>query len=407
MPDAVTEAAAAPSVIRRRLPATVIALGFTSLFNDIGSEMIFPLLPLFLTGSLAAPPQFLGLVEGAAEALSSLLKLLSGKWTDRLHLRKPIVMTGYAIASVVRPVMAVVLAPWQVLAVRLTDRFGKGIRSSPRDALIAQSAVPGEVGRAFGFHQAMDHAGAVAGPLIASVMLANGLRLRTVFAWAALPGALALISLTLTKEKRRADRVAAKEVPSQSEPLPGRLRSYLLILLVFSLGNSSDAFLLVRAHQLGVATAIVPLLWSLFHVSKLVWAYAGGALSDRIGRPALLVTGWVIFALVYLGFGRASTAWQVWALFLIYGIYHGLTEPVEKAMVKDLSAQSFQGKAFGYYHFVVGGASLPAGLLTGWLWSHFGPSFALETGAALSLTASLGLWLWTRTGRNSAQTFTG
>jgi MFS family permease len=375
----------------KRLPLSVILLGVTSFFTDVSSEMIFPLLPLFLSDVLHANPAFLGLVEGAADTVASLLKLVSGRVSDRLERRKGLVLVGYGLSGAVRPLVAWAGAPWHVLGVRLTDRVGKGLRSSPRDALIADAAPPGETGRAFGFHSAMDHAGAVLGPLVATVMMHAGADLRTVFAWASVPALLAFVALLFVRESRAAAR--APEA-STSAPLPRSMWGLFGIIGLFALGNSSDAFLLLRAREAGVEPAWIPLLWTAFHVSKFSSSYVFGAWSDRLARWRLVAAGWGVYALAYLGFAAAEQAWHAWAVFVFYGLFYGLVEPAQKAMVKDLSPPELRGRAFGAYHFVVGIAALPAGLLTGALWHAYGPAVALSFGAALSGLSCALLLVW-------------
>jgi MFS family permease len=387
-----------PDERRPRLPLAVVLLGFTSLFTDVGTEMIFPLLPVFLTETLRAGPAYLGLVEGAADTVSSLLKLVSGVVADRVARRKPLVLFGYALASATRPFVALATRPWHVLAVRVTDRVGKGIRSSPRDALIADAAGD-RVGRAFGFHQAMDNAGAVVGPLLATELLALHQSIRNVFWIAVIPGAIATILVALVREPPRArppSRPSSPTPPTATAPsvLTPTLTRYLAILALFSLGNSSDAFLLLRARSLGLSTVEIPVLWSVFNLSKVVWAYLGGDAADRIPRARLIASGWLVYGLVYLGLGRASASWHVWALFVVYGVFYGLTEPVEKALVRDLVPAEQRGRAYGAYNFVVGITALPAGLLTGALWHAFGPAVALEVGAALAVVAGVLLLGW-------------
>lgn len=378
---------------RARLPATVILLGFTSLFTDVGTEMIFPLLPVFLTETLHAGPAFLGLVEGAADTVSAMLKLASGLVADATKRRKPIVLFGYGLASAVRPFVAIATQPWHVLAVRLADRVGKGTRSSPRDALIADAA--GErAGRAFGFHQAMDHVGAVIGPLAATLFLSLGVSLRGVFWLAVIPGAVATALILFVREAPRSPRSHCRVVPPSSSSLSRPLSLYLAILALFSLGNSSDAFLLLRARSLGLSPAAIPILWAVLNLSKVVSAWLGGDLADRVPRARLIATGWLVYAVVYVLLGFAGAAWHAWALFVVYGVYYGLTEPVEKALVKDLAHPEQRGRAYGAYNFVVGIAALPAGLLTGALWRAFGPLVALSTGAALAAVAGVLLLCW-------------
>jgi MFS family permease len=383
---------------RTRLPAAVVALGVTSFFADVGSEMIFPLLPVFVA-SLGASTVFLGLVEGMAEGTASLLKLASGYITDHSRRKKPLVLFGYGVAAAVRPLVALATAPWHVLAVRITDRIGKGVRSSPRDVLIAASVSTTETGRAFGFHRAMDHAGAVIGPLIATALLSFGWSLRNVFWIAFIPGVLSVISVATVREPSIEPALRDTRRTREQLRLPGSLRSYLAILFVFSLGNSSDAFLLLRAKELGVSIASLPLLWTVFHIAKLVSSYLGGGWADRIERPKLIVTGWLVYAATYFAFGCATQSWHAWALFIIYGTYYGLTEPAEKALVKDLVPSAVRGRAYGFYNFVIGVSAIPAGLLTGWLWQTWSPLVALSTGAVVAAASSLMLIIW----KNTAQ----
>jgi MFS family permease len=382
---------------RSRLPTAVVLLGFTSLFTDVGTEMIFPLLPVFLSETLRASPAFLGLVEGAADTVSSLLKLASGVIADRVPKRKPLVLFGYGLASAVRPFVALATRPWHVLAVRVTDRIGKGIRSSPRDALIADAAGD-RAGRAFGFHQAMDNVGAVVGPLLATGLIALGLSIRGVFWIAVIPGVLATSLVALVREPPRAHHTDAATVAADAgkpaRVLTPTLVSYLGILALFSLGNSSDVFLLLRARSLGLSTAEIPVLWAVLNASKVVWAYLGGDAADRLPRARLVAGGWLVYALVYVGLGQATATWHVWALFVVYGVFYGLTEPVEKALVKDLVRADQRGRAYGAYNFVVGVTALPAGLLMGVLWKAWGPTRALEVGAVLAGIASVLLLGW-------------
>ncbi len=315
------------------------------------------------------------------------------------------------MATFVRPLVALASAPWHVLFVRLVDRTGKGIRSSPRDALIADSTDAGSIGRAFGFHNAMDHAGAVAGPLVATALLALHVPVRDIFLIAGIPGLCALIAVSTVREAPRslpppeapspasdsASESAATAARKPAVPLPPPLKQYLAVLLVFALGNSSDAFLLLRARELGVSLGTIPLLWALLHVSKMVWSHFGGAWSDRGSRVRLILAGWLVYSATYLALAYATTSWQVWALFVVYGAFYGLSEPAEKALVRDLAPPRARGAAYGAYNFALGMASLPAGILMGALWSWRGPRVALLTGAALALVAAVALARWERT----------
>ncbi len=385
-----------------RLPRTVLALGAVSFFTDLGSEMIFPLLPLFLTQVLGASPALLGVIEGAADAVASVLKIVSGEIADRVGRNKPLVLVGYGIASVVRPLVAVASAPWHVLAIRLSDRVGKGVRTAPRDALIAASVDDATAGRAFGYHRAMDHLGAVAGPLVAAALLASGMSLRHVFVWAAIPGVLSLaVLLGGVRDVRRAP--AATDAPKPARPpLPPRLWSLLGILALFALGNSSDAFLLLRALDAGVAQAAIPLLWAGLHVSKFAFTALGGLLADRVPRVWLVVVGWAVYAATYVGLAHVDSAGGVWALFLVYGAFYGLTEPTEKALVRELAPAASRGRAFGMYHGLTGAMALPAGALTGWIWVAAGPATALYLGAGIAAASGLLLLLWGAAGARRA-----
>jgi MFS family permease len=373
---------------RQPLPRSVKILGLVSLLNDASSEMIYPLLPAFLTATLHAGPAFLGLVEGLAEAVASLLKIASGVLSDRVQRRKPLVVFGYALASVARPLIAVATAPWHVLAIRFADRVGKGTRGAPRDALLAEAAAAGDRGRAFGFHRAMDHLGATLGPLLAAAVLAWRRDLRLLFALASVP-ALASV-LVLVFGVRETSR-PAEDVPGKAAvtaPLPAPFLRYLCVLALFTLGNSSDAFLLLRAQQCGVSIVWIPVLWTAHHLVKAAVSTPAGALSDRMGRRGAIAAGWGIYALAYAGFAVAASTPAIWLLFGVYGLFHALTEGPERALVADLAGAAARGRAFGLYHGVTGAMLLPASLLSGLLWQQFGAAWALGAGAALAALAA-------------------
>jgi MFS family permease len=386
-----------------RLPRTVVALGAVSLLTDASSEMIYPLLPVFLNTVLGAGPLAIGAIEGAAESVAALLKLAGGWWSDRLPRRKPLLIAGYGIASLVRPLVGLTQSVGQVLAIRLADRAGKGIRGAPRDALIADAVDPSQRGRAYGFHRAADHTGAVAGPLIAYALLTwGGVSLRTVFLLAAIPAAAAMVALIFgVREEKRAAREDAKVPSLERRGLGRRFWSYLGVLMLFTLGNSTDALLILRANELGVSAALVPILWAMLHVVKAASSTPGGALSDRLGRRPLIIAGWMVYAAVYLGFGYASEAWHAWALFLAYGVYFGLTEGVEKALVADMVPSHVRGAAFGWYNLTIGLAALPASLIFGGLWQMYGARTAFVAGAGLAVVAAVGLSLVTRETRDA------
>ncbi len=391
----------------RKLPRNVVAISLVSLLNDASSEIIYPLLPVFLALTLGASPAIVGLIEGAAESLSSLLKLFAGYFSDRRGKRKVFVVLGYSIASFARPLLAFATTWYQVLAIRLTDRVGKGIRSAPRDAMIADSAGLEQRGLAFGFHRAMDHGGAVLGPLIGYflvVLFAEDRNALTaadftkIFILASIP-ALAAVGVVSFFVRESSHQVAASnDIASEPPRLSLRgfdtnFKRFLLLIALFTLSNSSDAFLLLRAQTAGVAIGTIPLLWAMLHVSKVFSSLLGGDLSDRLGRRRLIVSGWLLYAAVYAGFAFVSETISVWILFLIYGIYFGLTEGAEKALVADLVKPEQRGTAYGLYNLAFGITVLPASLLMGALWELWGPTVAFLVSAGLGATAALLLLL--------------
>ncbi len=401
-----------------RLPAIVRALALVSLLTDAASEMIYPLMPVFLTSVLGASPAMLGVVEWAAQSTAALGRLASGWWSDRVGRYTPLVLAGYVLATVTRPFIGIAQTAWQVFGLRVVDRVGKGIRGAPRDALLANSVAPGIRGRAFGFHRAADNLGAVIGPVMAWVLLQQlHLNLRTVFVLSVIPGLLAVLTILIavrdpvsgaletpaSEPVPHATGSGARSAESTIVPMPRRFWAVLGVLLLFTLGNSSDAFLLLRAQQLGVPIAMLPLLWSAHHVVKSLASVPGGALSDRIGRRAVLLSGWGVYGLVYAGFALASSALHAWLLFLVYGLYFGLVEGTEKALIADLAPASRRGTAFGWHSATIGVAALPASMLLGAVWSARGPAAAFGVGAALALTAMLlGLVVVPRSRANAA-----
>jgi MFS family permease len=392
---------------RPPLGQTAWALGFTSLFTDVGTEMIFPLLPLFLTEVLHAGPTALGLIEGAADTVSSALKLVSGWILDRWPRAKQIALFGYSLSSALRPLVGFATAPWQVFAIRLGDRVGKGLRGTAADKLLAESTPPGAAGRVFGFNRAMDNLGAVIGPLAATgLLIVTGHKLRTVFFFAAIPGALAVLSLAIGVRQPKAPLQPAPPASADGgsvEPLPRSLIAYLIVSGFFALSNSSDAFLLLRAIDLGVASTAIPLLWIVLNVSKMLCSYPLGELSDRWGRFPALLLGYGWYAASYCAFALVPRGPGVWILFALYGVFYGLTEGVGKALIADLAPRSRLGLSFGLYNGLIGVAALPAGLLTGWLWRLWGGPLALGVCAVLAFLAAGGLAvlaLTTRTTRS-------
>lgn len=378
------------------LPRPVWLLGWASLFTDAATEMIYPLLPVYLSRVLGAGAMPLGVIEGAAEGVNSVLKILSGRLSDRSPRRKPIVIVGYTLSSIARPFIAATTSWVEVLAIRMLDRTGKGIRGAPRDAMLAALAAPDTRGRVYGFHRAMDHAGAVIGPLIATAFLfAWPGDYRTLFALTIIPGALAVWMLFKVPENPGAafesqiPHPKPHAAPERASQLPPRFWALIGILVVFSLGNSADAFLLLRLSTALGQEAYIPLLWASLHVVKASLSTYGGALSDRAGRKAVIVAGWGIYALVYVGFALAESAVWLVALFLTYGIYFGLAEGTEKALVADLSPAERRGTAFGFYNAALGVGVLLASVIFGLLYDRLGHAVAFGAGAALAAVAAV------------------
>ena len=379
------------------LPRPVWLLGWVSFFTDTASEGIYPLLPTFLSRTLGASALSLGFIEGVAEAASSLLKLLSGRVSDRFGVRRPLVLGGYGLSNLVRPLIGVAQVWPHVLALRFVDRLGKGIRGAPRDAMLADLAPEGARGRVFGLNRAMDHAGAVAGPLLASLFLwFYPERYRLLFLLTVIPGALAVVCvLGVPRDPSAGPR---KQRPSPSTGahrsgvrLPARLRAVLGVILLFTLGNSTDAFLLLRLNDLGVAITWLPLVWALQHVVKSVSSVWGGQISDRLGRPRVIGAGWVLYAAVYAAFAVTASETTTVVVFLVYGVYYGLTEGAEKALVADLVPPSLRGTAFGWYNAVVGVGALLASVGFGFVWTRVSPAAAFFMGATLALAAAAAL----------------
>lgn len=380
---------------KSKLPRAVVGLGLVSLLTDASSEAIFPLLPAFLT-TLGASNAFIGLVEGAADLVANALKYLVGLVADRRARLKPLVLVGYGISTVLRPLMAFATAPWHVLAVRLVDRVGKGIRTSPRDALIAGVTDPSMRARAFGFHRAMDHAGAAIGTLFGAGLLwllgaggggpASGEQLRTVFLWAAVPGVLAMVALALTREPPRPP--PALRASAGAPPLPSALRRALVPIGLFAFANATDAFILVKLARLGSSPILAPLLWLALHAIKAATATSGGRLADRYGRRNALALGWTVYAVTWSAVGFAETVPLLFVLAAIYGTSHGLVEGAERALVADLAAGSGKGKAFGAYNMLIGLAALAASTAFGLVWDRFGSVAAFAGSGAFALLAA-------------------
>jgi MFS family permease len=385
-----------------RLPRPVWLLGWVSLATDAATEAVYPLLPYFLTRVLGAGAVSLGVVEGAAEAVNSILKIVSGRVADRAPAKRPLVLLGYGISSIARPFISVTTTWTQVFTVRVLDRVGKGIRSAPRDAMLATWATPHNRGRVYGFHRGMDHLGAVAGPAFATLfLLVYPESYRALFALTIVPGAIAVALIFFVPEPGRVDHGAGAQLAppariEQSKPgpfvssygMPRQFTLFMVVLSIFALGNSTDAFLLLRLTDAAGTARFVPLMWAALHIVKAGVSMVGGAWSDRIGRRAVIGTGWLVYAAVYVGFATSETLVALVAWFLAYGFYFGFAEGAEKALVADLAPAASRGLAFGIYNAVQGLGALTASLVFGLIWRAYGPAAAFGVGALLALVAT-------------------
>ena len=377
------------------LPATVWLLGLVSFSNDAASELIYPLVPLYLASVLMAGPKALGIIEGIAEATGSLLKLFSGVLADRMRTTKYWLVGGYSLAALGRPLLALATSWPAVLVLRFADRVGKGLRSSPRDALLALSVSPSQRGLAFGLHRAMDNAGAVVGPLLAAWFLARHMPIRDILLWTAIPGAITVALALCIREPKRETPLHKPTFSWTLQGFPPIFKRYLLVLALFTLGNSSNMFLLLRAKEMGLADYQVPLLWALVSFTAMLFSTPLSALSDRLGRTRLIVSGWGIYGLFYLFLGlNGDVLWLLWPLFAFYGLFMAATEGAEKALVADLAPKELLGTAYGWFNLTAGIMLLPASLLFGWLWQGFSPETAFSFGAGCAILAALLLKFW-------------
>jgi len=385
-----------------KLPLTVWLLGLISLFNDTAGEFVYPLLPLYLSSVLMAGPKALGLVEGTAEALSSLLKLLSGILTDKIRSAKYMVLGGYGLAAVGRPLLALAASWPMVLILRCADRAGKGLRSSPRDALLALTVDESQRGLAFGFHRAMDNTGSVIGPLLAAWLLSLKMPIREMLLWTAISGAITVFLALLIKEPKRDDLEKKTAFSWTLKGIPPAFTRYLLVLALFTLGNSSNTFLLLRAKDMGMPEYQIPMLWALVAFTAMLFSTHLSALSDRIGRIRLIVSGWAIYGLFYLLLAvNGQVIWLLWLSFAFYGLFMAATEGAERAMVADLAPRSRLGTAYGWFNLTTGIMLLPASVLFGWLWQTINPQAAFGFSAGCALLAALLLKFWV--GRTASQ----
>ncbi len=377
---------------RYGLPRTVIFLGIVSFLSDVASDMVFPLLPLFLSTVLGAGPVALGTIEGFAEATASLLKVVSGVRSDLTRRRVPMVIFGYSVAALARPLIALATLWPQVLALRVMDRIGKGIRESPRDALIADAVPRERQGLAYGYQRALDNGGAMVGPLLAAALMSGlGLDLRTLFLIAAIPGALSVLVLFAGVREARPAAAPPPPVPLRAawRQLGPGFKLYLFALFVFTLGASTDAFLLLQLGNAGLSGAAIAVVWAAFHAVKVVMSFAGGRLTDRVGPRPLLMLGWFFYAAVYIAFSTTLSPSVLISVFILYGIYYGLTEPSERAWVAQLVPVNLRGTGFGVFHGIIGLTALPASLVFGLVWQQFGSGVAFLMGAGLALTGAV------------------
>jgi MFS family permease len=365
--------------------------GVVSFFMDFSSEMVYPLVPLFLSSVLGVQMSVIGLIEGIAETTASVLKVFSGWLSDRLGHRKGLMVIGYGISTLSRPLIATAPNWMQVLSSRFIDRVGKGVRNAPRDALIAESSQASHLGRAFGFHRAMDTLGAVVGPAVASVILAyfSG-HYRLVFWLSMIPGVLAVLTIVFFIQETRTAPLNRTPRPCLSWKSFGwHYKLFVLVATLFSLGNSSDVFLLLRAQNLGIHAAAVPLVYLVFNVIYGVGALPAGILSDRIGPKRIILLSFMLFGLVYLGFAHATRPGHIWLLFSLYGVFMAMNEAVQKAFLTTIIPAEYKATGFGLYHTMVGLAVLPASIIAGLLWDRVGPSAPFLYGSATAWLAAL------------------
>ncbi|MEL6383972.1 MAG: MFS transporter [Cyanobacteria bacterium J06626_18] len=375
----------------RDLNRTVIALGLVSLCTDLASKMVYPITPVFLTVVLGAPAWTVGVVEGIAESAASILKLYSGWLSDRAGQRKPYAVIGYGLGALSKLALALAGAWGHVLVARLIDRIGKGLRAAPRDALIAENCSVHQRGRAFGLHHSLETIGEIIGPLLGFWFLQQFAgSYRGVFAIAFIPALVGVLLLLILVSERKPTKVSQRPAPQFTlQGLSSPYRRYLIVIGLLSLGNSSDAFLLLRAQDIGIGEGQLLLLYALFNLVEITLGFTAGNLSDRVGRSPLLVSGYGIFTLVYLGFATAQSAAIIWLLFMLYGLYSALTWGVQKAFVIDLVNPEQRGAEIGTFYMLVGLSALPASLVAGWLYTHIAVAAPFYLGAGTAISAAI------------------
>ena len=393
----------AQPVVSRQLPRTVIVLGLVSFFNDFASDIVVPLIPILLATVLSAGPIALGLIEGVADALACFLKLWAGRHSDVMSgRRKGLAMSGYMLSNLARPLLGLAGSWVTVLLLRSVDRVGKGLRSAPRDAMVADATPPHIRGYAFGFHRALDNAGAVAGALTAAAILAwSDLSLSEVILWSAVPGFAAIVLLGAGVKDGKGDQVLQTELPRTLPPLRWSalsvpMQRYLWVLMLFTFARASETFILLFGHELGIGVVELLLLWAALNLAKAITSTQGGQLADHFGRGALILIGWSALAVSFLALGQVTTSSGLWMVSIFYGLLMGLSEGAERALISDYASPDERGTAFGWYHLVSGIAAIPAGLLFGVIWHVFGAAAAFLFASLLALLAIvlLRLWAW-------------
>ncbi|MBI3038780.1 MFS transporter [bacterium] len=377
-----------------KLHPNVVAAGWVSFFTDLGSEMIYPLLPIFITSNLGASRTMLGLIEGISEATPSIFKLFSGFISDRIRNRKWLIFLGYFISSSIKPLIGLSINAWQVLAIRFLDRVGKGIRGSPRDALIADSTIPEKRGVAFGFQRAMDHLGALGGGLVAWILLTHfSLSLKQVILVSIFPGFFCLLTiLFFIRELPNRPMNRFEPLKTKISYLPKEFWKLLVGITAFAIANSSDAFLILRSREMGIEVVWIPFVWSFLHFVKSVSCYFGGGLSDKFGPKLVVGLGWVLYSFVYLGFAVFNSSVAVVILFGIYGVFFGMTEGSVKAWAANLVPVESRGTAFGFLGLAGGLMVFPASLLAGLLWDVYGSFIPLLMATIISFASAI--WLF-------------
>ena len=389
------------SVVSRKLPQTVVFLGFVSFFNDFASDIVVPLIPILLATVLAAGPIALGLIEGVADALACFLKLWAGRHSDMMSgRRKGLALTGYTLSNLARPLLGLAGSWVTVLLLRSIDRVGKGMRSAPRDAMVADATPPHIRGYAFGFHRALDNAGAVAGGLTAAAVLAwSDLSLSEVILWSALPGFVAIALLGVGVKEENTNRIQSLEVQRELPPLRWSalsvpMQHYLWVLMLFTFARASETFILLLGHELGIGVVELLLLWSALNLAKAITSTQGGQLADHFGRGALILIGWSALALSFLALSQITTDTGLWIVTIFYGLFMGMSEGAERALISDYALPDERGTAFGWYHLVSGIAAIPAGLLFGIIWHFFSAAAAFLFVGILAVSATLLLRIW-------------